>query len=128
MSKYKNRKVVIDGIEFDSRYEGDYWLELKRKEAAGEISNLRRQVPYEVIPAIWEERVVHLKTKDKVEKVCLQRATHYVADFVYVDKDGKEVVVDTKGAYTRTLPDYRLKKKMMLAFNGIAIQEIVLKR
>ena len=73
-------------------------------------------------------RVKHLKTKDKVERYRIQQATHYYADFVYTNSDGKEVVVDTKSEYTRTLADYRLKKKMMLAFKGIAITEVVLKR
>lgn len=128
MSKYKNKKVIVDGVEFDSRFEADYWLELKRREADGEIYDLRRQVPYEIIPAVWGEKVKHLKTKDKIVPICLQKATHYIADFVYTDFDGNEVVVDTKSEYTRTLADYRLKKKMMLAFRRIAITEVVLKR
>lgn len=128
MSKYKNKPVCIDGIWFDSQYEGDYWVLLKRKEEAGEISNLRRQVPYELIPEIWGEKVKHLKTKDKVVRYQVQKATHYYADFVYTDADGNEVVVDTKSEYTRKLSDYNLKKKMMLAFKGIAIKEVVLKK
>ena len=128
MSKYKNRTCWYEGLKFDSEYERDYWIHLLREEEAGRIENLRRQVPYELIPAVWGEKVVHLKTKDKVVPVCLQKATHYYADFVYTDADGNEVVVDTKSEYTRKLADYNLKKKMMLAFKGIAIKEIVLKR
>ncbi len=127
-SKYKNKVCIYEGIKFDSEYERDYWIHLKREEADGKITNLRRQVPYELIPAVWEERVVHLKTKDKVVRRQLQRATNYYADFVYEDAEGREVVVDTKSAYTRKLADYCLKKKMMLAFKGIAITEVVLKR
>jgi len=127
MSKYLNKKVVHDGIEFDSTKEGDYYLYLKQKQEVGEISCLRMQVPYEVIPAVWGERVKHLKTKDKVERVCRQRATYYYADFVYVETaTGKEIVVDVKSEYTRKLSDYTLKKKMMLAFKGIELTEVVL--
>ena len=127
MSKYLNKKVVVDGVEFDSRKEYDYYLYLKQRQEVGEISCLRRQVPYELIPAVWGERVKHLKTKDKVERVCIQRPTTYVADFVYIETNtGKEVVVDVKSKYTRTLSDYRLKKKMMLAFKGIVLNEVVL--
>lgn len=126
-SKYKNKVCYYEGLKFDSEYERDYWIFLKGREAAGEISDLRRQVPYELIPAVWGERLVHLKTKDKRVQVCLQKATNYYADFVYVE-DGMEVVVDAKSEYTRTLSDYRLKKKMMLAFKGISITEVVLKR
>ena len=128
MSKYKNKTCWYEGLKFDSEYERDYWIHLLGEERAGRISNLRRQVPYELIPAVWGEKVVHLKTKDKVVPVCLQKSTQYYADFVYTDYDGNEVVVDTKSDYTRKLADYRLKKKMMLAFKGIAIKEIVLKR
>ena len=128
MSKYRNKVCHYEGIKFDSEYERDYWIHLKREEADGRISDLRRQVPYELIPEVWGERVKHLKTKDKVERYRIQQATHYYADFVYTDGDGKEVVVDTKSEYTRRLSDYRLKKKMMLAFKGIAITEVVLKR
>lgn len=128
MSKYRNKVCYYEGIKFDSEYERDYWIHLKQDEAEGRISDLRRQVPYELIPEVWGERVKHLKTKDKVERYRIQQATHYYADFVYADADGKEVVVDTKSEYTRTLADYRLKKKMMLAFKGIAITEVVLKR
>ena len=125
MSKYKNKMVVIDGIEFDSQKEGEFYLFLKQKEKDGEIANLRRQVPYEVIPAVWEDEVRHLKTKDKFVRKCVQRAAHYLADFVYTDTaTGEDVVIDVKSDYTRTLSDYRLKKKMMLAYNGIAIIEV----
>lgn len=119
-NKYHAKKVSLCGIEFDSKKEGMRWLLLKDMERTGEISNLRRQVPYELLPAIYRDEVVHLKTKDKVEKRLVQRAVHYVADFVYT-KDGKEIVEDTKGV---RLPDYILKKKMMLALKGIEIVEI----
>jgi hypothetical protein len=129
MSKYKNKTCYYNGMKFDSEYERDYWIYLTDKEKAGEISNLRRQVPYELIPAIWGEKVKHLKTKDKIVSYCIQQPTHYFADFVYVDTaTGKEVVVDTKSEYTRRLADYCLKKKMMRAFKGIEITEVVLKR
>jgi len=121
-SKYGNRKVEKDGILFDSRKEASYYLYLKTRLLGGEIENLRMQVPFELIPAIYETQIVHLKTKDKTVQKCVQKAVHYVADFVYTDlAAGKEVVVDTKGFRTK---DYILKKKMMRAFKGIAITEV----
>ena len=119
-NKYHAKKVNICGIDFDSKKEGMRWLLLKDMEARGEIANLRRQVPFELLPAIHRDEVVHLKTKDKVERRLVQRAVHYVADFVYT-KNGQQVVEDTKGL---RLPDYILKKKMMLALKGIEIKEI----
>lgn len=125
MNKYRNTKTTVDGITFDSKKEAGYYLFLKQKERDGEVSNLRMQVPYELIPAVYEEDVVHLKTKDKVVTRCVQRATHYVADFVYtVNATGEDEVVDVKSYITRRNPEYRLKKKMMLAFNGIKILEV----
>lgn len=118
-SKYRAKKVVVDGITFDSKKEGMYYLKLKEMEKKGEISNLRLQVPYELLPALYHDEVVHLKTKDKVVRKLVQRAVHYVADFVY-EKDGKDIVVDTKGM---RLSDYKLKKKMMRAILGIEIIE-----
>ena len=60
------------------------------------------------------------RTKTKVKQKCVQRATTYVADFVY-EQDGKTIVEDTKGFRTK---EYELKKKMMRAFLGIEIKEI----
>ena len=109
MSKYKNKKTEVDGIVFDSGKEASYYRFLKEQEEAGEISNLRMQVSYEIIPAVWEDQVVHLKTKDKVVRRCVQRATHYVADFVYtVTATGLEEIIDVKSAITRKNPAYRL--------------------
>lgn len=120
--KYGNRKVEKDGILFDSLKEAAYYLHLKTLLANGEIEDLRLQVPYELIPAIYETQTVHLKTKDKTVEKCVQKAVHYVADFVYKDvATGEERVIDTKGFRTK---DYILKKKMMRAFLGIAITEI----
>ena len=121
-SKFGNRKAVIDGIRFDSKKEANFYLYLREAEKKGDISDLRLQVPYELIPAIYEDQVIHLKTKDKVVQRCVQKAVHYVADFVYIEtSSNQEVVVDTKGFRT---PEYKLKKKMMRAFKGINIIEV----
>ena len=119
-TKYGSKKVTFDGITFDSKKEGMRYLKLREMQKAGEISNLRLQVPYELLPAIWRDEVVHLKTKDKVVRKLVQRPVHYVADFVY-EKDGKEVVEDAKGM---RLGEYIVKKKMMLALKGIEILEV----
>ena len=125
MSKYLNKKTEVDGILFDSKKEAEYYLYLKQLEKSGEIQSLQRQVPFEIIPPVYIDVVKHLKTKDKTETRCVQRATHYVADFVYiVTKTGQREVVDVKSFITRRNPEYRLKKKMMLAFKGIEIKEV----
>ena len=121
-NKFGNHKVTIDGIKFDSRKEAKFYLFLREAEKNGEITDLKLQVPFELIPAIYEEQVIHLKTKDKVVTKCVQKAVHYVADFVYTETvSGNQAVVDTKGFRT---PEYKLKKKMMRAFKGINIVEV----
>jgi len=121
-NKFGNHKVTVDGIRFDSRKEAKFYLFLREAQKNGEISDLQLQVPYELIPAIYEDQVIHLKTKDKTVRRCVQKAVHYVADFVYTEtSSGNEYVVDTKGFRT---PEYKLKKKMMRAFRGIDIKEV----
>lgn len=111
--KYGARKVEADGLVFDSRREYDRWCELKLLERAGEIRNLRRQVPYELIPAYWEGEGKNRK--------CIERAVSYRADFVYEDRDGKTHVQDSKGMRTK---EYILKRKLMLHVHGIRIEEV----
>ena len=65
-NKYGNHSVTVDGVRYDSKDESLRHAFLKLLEQAGEISNLRYHVNFELIPAITREEVVHLKTKDKV--------------------------------------------------------------
>lgn len=120
-SKYGNKKAKANGKVFDSKKERSRYYTLQALEKAGEISDLRMQVPFEIIPAVYETVEVQLKTKTKQVQKLVQRAAHYVADFVYKDKDGNEVVCDAKGFRTK---EYELKKKMMRAFLGITIKEV----
>lgn len=120
-SKYGNKKVAYDGMEFDSKKEMYRYIRLKSMQEEGLISDLRMQVPFEIIPAVYEEETIQLKTKVKTVTKCVQRAVYYLADFVYRDKEGNEVVEDAKGMRTEK---YLLKKKMMRAFLGITIKEV----
>lgn len=120
-NKYGNKKATYDGILFDSRKERHRYINLMTLQRAGEISDLRLQVPYELLPAVYETVEKQLKTKTKLVQRCVQRAVHYVADFVYKDKDGNEVIEDSKGMRTK---EYILKKKMMRALLGKEIKEV----
>lgn len=108
--KYHNRRVVVDDMTFDSEAEYKRWQELRMMERVGLIRDLKRQVPFEIIP------------KFKAPDGKIIRQTVYKADFVYKDLEtGKEVVEDVKGFST---PEYKLKKKLMLWRNGIEIKEV----
>jgi len=99
--KYKNEPTWVDGIRFDSKKEAKRYQELKLLEQAHEIWNVHRQVEFPLT-------------------VMNQHICNYVADFVYLDNDGGQVVEDVKGVKTR---EYKLKKKLMKAIYGIEIKE-----
>ncbi|HBF3147915.1 TPA: DUF1064 domain-containing protein, partial [Clostridioides difficile] len=50
MSKYNNKKIVIDGIKFDSKDESEYYLYLKEKKENGEIKDFGLQQKFELQP------------------------------------------------------------------------------
>lgn len=125
MEKYRNKKIVLDGIRFDSKKEGIRYRELSLLEKAGAITDLKRQVKFVLIPA-QREFTNEIYTKGP-KKGCfkpgklLEREVSYYADFVYRDRSGKLVVEDTKGMRTT---DYIIKRKLMLKVYGIAIKEV----
>ena len=93
-------------------------------ERAGRISDLRLQVPFELIPAQYEILdEVYTKGPHKGEHkrgACIEKAVTYRADFVYTE-NGKTGVEDTKGVRTT---DYIIKRKLMLYVHKIRIKEI----
>ena len=124
MTKYGNKVVYTTEGKFDSRKEYRRWNELRLLERAGLISGLRRQIRYEIIPAIWEEVPVQLKTKVRIDKKCVQKAAHYTADFVYTDtRTGRTFVEDIKGRDATKTEAYGLRKKLMRYVHGIEIIE-----
>lgn len=121
--KYKNKKIIYNGIKFDSRKEYKRYCELALLEKVGQITNLRMQETFELLPARYENYERYSKKTGKRltdGRRCVERAVCYKADFVY-EENGKTVVEDTKGFKTK---DYILKRKMMLYFHNIKIKEI----
>ncbi|WP_259274465.1 DUF1064 domain-containing protein [[Clostridium] innocuum] len=102
-SKYGAVKTEVDGIMFDSKREASRYQELRLLEQAGEIANLRLQVPYILFP--------------KNEH---GRALKYITDFVYNDDTGALVVEDAKGHSTDV---YKIKRRLMAELKGIEIKE-----
>ena len=101
-SKYRNVPTTVDGIRFQSKREARRWRELKLLERAGKISDLRRQVRYELVP-----------------KQDGERAVTYLSDFNYRE-GGKEICEDCKGMRT---PAYVIKRKLMLWLHKIKVRE-----
>lgn len=106
--KYHNKKVTFDGEVFDSQKEAMRFAELKMLERAGVITELRRQVSFELIPP------------QKINGRSAERACCYKADFVYTE-NGETIVEDVKGFRTK---DYIIKRKLMLYVYGIKIKEV----
>lgn len=105
-SKHRNVKTKLDGVSYDSAKEANRAAELKLVASAGQIRDLRTQVPFDLFV-------------DK-QKICT-----YIADFVYFDlATSQRVVEDVKSDHTRKLPVYRIKKKLMKACLGIEIVEV----
>lgn len=97
-NKFNARKAVVDGIEFDSQREAEYYCELLLRQKAGEITKFELQpvfVLQEGYP--WNGRKI--------------REIKYIADFKVFYPDGRIEIVDTKGYRTK---EYLMKKKMLL--------------
>ena len=94
--KYKAVKTIVDGEMFDSKREAKRYEALKALAEKGEISNLRRQVPFVLIP---EQRLPDvIGPKGGIKRgALLERECKYIADFVYELPDGGTVVEDCKG-------------------------------
>ena len=78
----------------------------------GVISQLQRQVRYEIIPAITYEKTIVLKTKTKVVERVDEKPAHYTCDFQYL-RDGVLVIEDAKSDATRREKDYVLRRKLI---------------
>ena len=118
-NKYRNKNLTVEGERFDSLKEFRRWQELKLLEKAGEITELRRQVPFELIPEQREPDTIGPRGGVRKGRI-IERKAVYIADFVYKDADGLEVVEDCKGMRTK---DYILKRKLILFRFGIRIFE-----
>lgn len=119
--------------------EADRAAELKIMQKAGQIHNLREQVPYVLLPAVYQKKngeYVRVwernKKKKDVERECgeqltlIERNVVYWADYVY-EKDGQTIVEDAKGMRKTNAAVYRIfanKRKLMLHIYGIIVKEV----
>lgn len=119
MNKYHNRKVeTFDGSFHDSRKEAVRWTHLKLMERAGNITELKRQVKFVLIPTQYG-------LDENGKRKVLEKECYYKADYVYRDEQGKIRVEDVKGykgggAYKL----FVIKRKLMLQVYNIQIKEV----
>ena len=96
MSKYNNKKTVIDGITFDSRDESLYYEALKDMKAKGLIKDFELQPKY-----LLQEGF------EKDEKK--YRPIKYTADFRVLTNNDYSYIVDVKGMLTT---EFKIKMKL----------------
>ena len=101
-NKYNAVKVTIDKIVFDSKKEGNRYLELKALLRGKVITNLVLQPEYVLMEGFRHEGVTY-------------RPIKYVSDFRYI-KDSEIIVEDSKGFKKDKV--YIIKKKMFLKLYG----------
>ena len=106
-SKFKNKKIIVDGIKFDSQVEARRYLQLNLLIQAGEISDLNRQVKFVLLDSF--KRTLPNKTKPVT-----QRGIKYIADFVYWE-NGYKIIEDVKSKITSKEPSYIMKRKLMIS-------------
>lgn len=110
-SKYQNKKVTYDDIQFDSIKEKNRYIQLKLLEKAGEIKDLQLQKTFTLQPSFKKDGTNY-------------RAITYKADFVYLDlRTNKNIVEDVKGMRTEV---YKIKKKLFeYNYPDLEIKEII---
>ena len=95
-NKYNNKKVIVDGIKFDSKMEAKYYYLLKLLQEAGEVKAFELQPKFT------------LQEGFKKNGKRYQPIT-YTADFRVEYADGHTEIVDVKGVETQV---FKIKKKM----------------
>lgn len=112
--KYNNKKVTVDGIDFDSIKESIRYKQLKLLQRAGLIKDLKLQVSYTLQPSF----------KSNGQTI---RSIKYIADFDYfTTKDNRHILEDVKSPATAKDKTYILKKKMLLyKYQDIVFKEII---
>lgn len=109
-NKFNAKRVVIDGVTFDSKKEGERYRVLKtlrnHADPAQKVTKIKRQVPYLV--------------EVNGQKIC-----NYKLDFEVTYGDGRVEYEDVKGLRKGSAYQvFRLKKKLVEAIYGIKIIEI----
>jgi hypothetical protein len=109
MSKFGNKKVLVDGIWFDSKKEAKRYQDLKLLQAAKLIRNLMLQQVFDLAHSV----VIQGRKRPPLR---------YKADFTYFDdrQQGAFVVEDCKGFKTE---GYKIKRHLMKSVHGIDILE-----
>lgn len=95
-SKYNAKKVMVDGIKFDSEMESNYYVYLKYQKKIGKIKDFELQPEFILMDKFKKDGKNYMATK-------------YKADFRVIHNDDSIEIVDVKGMIT---PVFAIKVKM----------------
>ena len=107
--KYRNEPIIVDGIRWDSKKELARWVELKLLEHLGMITDLKRQVAFELAPSV----VLYGRKRPPLR---------FTADFTYIEDD-QFVAEDCKAPPTRNETAYKIRRHLMMSVHSIEIRE-----
>ena len=119
--RFKAHPIETEYGHFDSRSEYERYLLLLDMERNGLITDLKRQVTYELLPQ--QTKVVRKALKTKVKEVVkvVERPMQYTCDFTYY-KDGEYVAEEFKGSKYCIDDSIRIKKKLLYYVHGIELK------
>ncbi len=98
-AKYHNRKVTINGVEFDSKAEGQFFLLALEARRNGLLTMIELQPEYVLQPTFKKNGRTW-------------RGIKYIADFRLTYPDGSQVIVDVKGSKGYLTEMFRIKQKL----------------
>jgi len=109
MNKFKAKKVIIDGITFDSIKEGNYYTQLKIQKNATKP----------------QKKVIEINLHPRFDIIINKKKIgFYKADFEVLFEDGHKEVIDVKGCRKGCAYQlFALKKKLVEALYNIEIIE-----
>lgn len=110
-SKFHSKKVVAEGITWDSKGEYNRWCQLKMMLKGGLITDLQRQVSFILAPAVI------LEGRKKP-------AMKFTADFAYREC-GRLVVEDFKSPITAEERPFRMRIHLMKSVHDIEVKIIM---
>lgn len=113
-NKYGNKRVVYNGVTFDSEKEVNRFIYLSTLLESNVIANLvYHKNRYELLPKITHNETEHLKTKDKIITKTDQRAVYYEPDFEYdIVENNQHVIEDVKPSPKMIPADFKIKAKL----------------
>ena len=118
---FKPKPIETEYGHFDSRSEYERYLVLLDMERNGAITDLKRQVSFNLLPQ--QTKVIRKQLKTKIKEVIkvVEQDMVYTCDFTYYNKDGEFIAEEFKGNKYCIDEGVRIKKKLLYYMHGIEL-------